>query len=143
MRYDGTILHIQSINGINYMPAKFGTQTTNNDCTTPKTVFVAKFMSQNSTILRLCSNVWQIYNDFISPNIFCKIIQLICIPAWPQISGTPFTEMQVQCACEQRCQMHLTLAKVHNDFSPVCNQVIVLLYVSKSRYYVVCTSHTL
>ena len=72
MRYDDTILHIQSINGINYMPAKFGTQTTNNDCTTPKTVFVAKFMSQNSTILRLRSNVWQICNDFISPNIFAK-----------------------------------------------------------------------
>ena len=65
MRYDDTILHIQSIDGINYMPAKFGTKTTNNHCTTPKTVFVVKFMSQNSTILRLCSNVWQICNDVI------------------------------------------------------------------------------
>ena len=65
MQYYATILHIQSINDINYLPAKFGTQTTYNDCIALKTVFVAKFMSQNSTILCPCSNVWQIFNGFI------------------------------------------------------------------------------
>ena len=65
MQYYATILHIQSINDINYLPAKFGTQTTYNDCIALKTVFVAKFMSQNSTILCPCSNVWQICNGFI------------------------------------------------------------------------------
>ena len=48
----------------------------------------------------------------------------VCIPAWSQIPGTPFTEIQVQCACEQHRQIHLTLTKVHNDFSPVLNKKI-------------------
>ena len=74
-------------------------------------------MSQKA-LFCVCVQMFDRYEMILFHPIFLQNHTNNMIPSWPPIAGTPFTEMQVQCACEQRCQIHLTLAKLHNDFFP-------------------------